>query len=188
MRYVFWLFIVLAFFVVIIATVLHHGSGTKTSKQNGTPVVLTDYIDKNSEVHVYADGPINAIEKHQAVEIIVSQSKRQLTIFNGYNLAVSNRQTYSNDHASYDNFMNALSLLGFVKERTNANPVSEKGVCPTGTRYIYELRNDGKDVTRLWATTCSKNLGTFGGSRTSVNDLFQKQIPDYAKLTEHVQH
>ncbi len=183
MRYILGLFLVLAFFVVIIATILHHSPNSKSSTKNGSAVVLTDYIDKNSEVHLYIDGEINAPEDHQAVEIIVSPTSRQLTVFQGYNLGVAFRQGFGNDKASYDNFMHAIGLLGFVKER-NVSQTNEKGVCPTGDRFIYELREDGKNVTRLWAATCNKSLGTFAGATSSVNKLFQKQIPNYAKLIE----
>ena len=188
MRYFLGLLAVVAFIILVVVIVMHGGSKTTTPKTaNGAKtVVLTDYIAKNSEVHLYMDGQINAIEDHRAIEIVVTPTTRTLTVYKGYDLSVLRRQTYTNDQPAYDNLLHALSLAGFVKEKTGVRQTDERGVCPSGDRFIYELREDGKDVTRLWTTTCGTGLGTYGGVNFRTRDLFQKQIPDYLKLTQGI--
>ncbi len=188
MRYFAGLLAVVAFIILVVVILTHRGPKTATTKTaNGAKTVqLTDYIDKNSEVHLYVDGQLNAIEDHRAMEIIVAPKSRTMTVYQGYNLDVLRRQTYTNDQASYDNFMRALAHLNFVKERVGVKQIDERGVCPAGNRYIYELREDGQDVTRLWSTSCG-GQGTFIGIGPSIRMLFQKQIPDYSKLLQNVQ-
>jgi len=187
MRYFAGLLAVVAFIVLVVLIVTHNGSKPATTKTaNGTKIIkLVDYIDKNSEVHLYMDGPINASEMHRAAEIIVTPTSRTMTVYQGYNLDILRRKTYSNDQAAYDNFLHALNLLNFLKSRTGVKQTDERGVCSAGDRFIYELREDGKDVTRLWSTSCG-NQGTFGGDPSRTRTLFQKQIPDYNALVLNV--
>jgi hypothetical protein len=147
---------------------------------------LTDYIDKDSEVRIFADGPINAREEHRAIEIDVTASSRTMTIYKDYDLSVIRRKTYSNDEAAYDHLLRALSQQGFINAKTKVKQTDERGVCPTGFRYMYELRENGKLKTRLWTTSCSKSQGTFAGLADPVQDLFQKQIPDYDLIIQSV--
>ncbi len=184
MRYFLGLLAVVALFILVVVIVTHGGPKTTTPKTaNGSKaVVLTDYIDKNSEVHLFTDGQINAEENHRATEIIVSKDTRTMTVYKGYNLEVLRQQTYPNTPAAYDNFLRALAQTNFIKEKTGVKQTDERGICASGSRIIYELRDSGKDVTRLWSTSCGTSQGTFGGAAIRAQLLFQKQIPDYNKL------
>jgi hypothetical protein len=49
-------------------------------------------------------------------------------------------------------------------------------------RTIYELNDSGDSLVRLWGSTCGEKIGTFGGSKSGVQELFQDQITDYDKI------
>lgn len=182
MRYFAGLLAVVAFIVLVAVVVTRSISHTTTPKKDAKTVVLTDYIDKNSEVRYYLDGRINAAEDHRAIEIVVTPQTRTLTLYKGYDLNVLRQKTFANTPAAYDTFLHALQLQNFVKERTNVKITEEKGVCPEGFRYTYTLRDGGDDVTKLWSSDCSSTPGTFAGAAAMIKELFQRQIPDYDKL------
>lgn len=184
MRYFLGLLAIVAFVVLIVVVFTRQGPRTPTV---GNKIVkLTDYVNKNSEVRLTIDGSINAEENHRSIQISITPNSRTLTVFQGYDQTVLRQQAYPNASSAYDNFLRALANLSFIKERTGIKQTDERGVCPTGNRYIYQLREDDKDVTRLWSTSCSGGQGTFAGNGPTVRDLFQRQIPDYAKLTADV--
>jgi hypothetical protein len=186
-RYFAGLLAVVAFIILVVVVVIKSVSHTTTPKNGAKTIVLTDYVDKNSEVRLYIDGRINSIEEHRAIEIVVAPEGRTLTVYKGYNLDVLKRKTYPEDQPAYDTFLYALALQGFVKERTNAKITDDTGVCPEGFRYIYKLRSDGDDVLRLWSSDCNSTPGTFAGKASEIKLLFQRQIPDYDRLISDVE-
>ncbi len=185
MRYFLGLVALLAFIVLVVVVVTHHGSKNNVPARKNP--VAADYVDKNSMVRLTTDGEINAEELHRSTAITVTPDSRSLIIYKGYNQEVLNQYNYSNEKAAYASFLKAISLLGYTSERKNAKPAEEVGVCPLGSRYIYELESDNKNISRLWSTTCTKSQGTFAGSAATTITLFQAQIPDYSKLTSNVQ-
>jgi len=78
----------------------------------------------------------------------------------------------------------ALDLAGFTKGDAKSTNTNERGYCPTGDRYIFEIVNGASDAQRYWSTSC-RNSGTFKGNVAQVKQLFIAQIPpvDFAKET-----
>ncbi len=187
MRYFLAFLGLIAIIVLMIVLIVNHGPGTTTGTTSGKQVIhASDYIDKNSEVSLTTDGQINASEFHRTIKITITANSRNLTVFKGYEGAVLKQQNYPNDKSAYDSFMHSLDKAGFTKEKTGVTQVDERGVCPTGSRFIYQLRNDDKDLLRLWSVSCTNTQGTFAGVGSTVRSLFQKQIPDYSKQLQGV--
>lgn len=189
MRY-FIVTVVIIFLMLIGAVVLVSRNRNRSAddEPKAVPVnsVLTDYITSASEVRYIQDGKIVGDDQHRAIRISISDDKRELEILQGYDGQVIDRHLFSNDRAAYDVFMYALANAQFIAERKNVKVTDEKGVCPTGRRYIYELRNNDETVKRLWNVSCNTASGTFAGQSSLVRQLFQQQIPDYHKLTGKV--
>jgi hypothetical protein len=188
MRYFLGLLGVVAFIILVIVLIMRSGpKNATTNTPGGAKIVkLADYINKDSEVRLTIDGQVNAEENHRTIQIAVTPNSRSLTVFKGYTQEALKQQTYPNNGAAYDAFLRTLANLNFVKEKPGVRQTDERGVCPTGNRYIYELREGGKEVLRLWSTNCSSSQGTFAGTASAIQSLFQRQIPDYNKLTGDV--
>ena len=62
--------------------------------------------------------------------------------------------------------------------RSSAN---EKGYCPLGNRYVFEIIEGGDAIQRYWATNCA-NRKTYKGNLSLTLMLFQAQVPDYNTL------
>ena len=168
--------------IIMLASRPDNPSGTKT-----TPAVkLADYADKtNSQVSLTNQGRIVGDDTYRAIRITVSQSSRSIEVIRGYDGTVEKSQQYENTRAAYDVFLRALQNLNFTK--TKASPYTdERGVCPTGNRFIYRLEDGSSTVHRSWSATCG-NAGTFAGSGPTVRQVFQNQIPDYNKFIVGVQ-
>jgi len=134
---------------------------------------------------VIIDGPITAEQTHREVKIDISQNQAILTVYQGYEQTVLRSQSYANNQSAFAVFLHALNVNGFTKGNPDPSMRDERGYCAAGDRYIFSLTNDGKDIQRYWTTSCNTG-GTYNGNRPETIDLFQKQIPDYSKLTTNV--
>ncbi|MGH7237397.1 MAG: hypothetical protein ACREGF_02580, partial [Candidatus Saccharimonadales bacterium] len=95
-------------------------------------------------------------------------------------------KTYPNNSSAYGVFLRALDLAGFTNGKTDPGLADYRGYCPAGTIYIYQIINGNDNRTQqYWGTSCG-GQGTFQGSATSVNYLFEQQIPDYAAVTANL--
>jgi hypothetical protein len=173
---------VLIFFVVKIF------GGHPKPKPNPTPTApvvkpLPDYADTYAEVNFTIDGRINGDDQHRAIKITVDQFQRKIDILGGYNYNVIEEHKQPNNQQAYSVFLKAINNEGFtIKRQNNTSPNSETGQCPLGIRTIYELNDSGDSLVRLWGSTCGQKVGTFGGSKTAIQTLFQAQITDYDKI------
>jgi hypothetical protein len=73
-----------------------------------------------------------------------------------------------------------------AKLKNSKAPADERGQCPLGFRYILDLNDGSDDLSRLWASSCGSKVGTSGGSITTLQALFQAQIPNYSQLVSQV--
>lgn len=175
-------------FLVFLGWLLFHG-GSKPANQPGTKkvIVLTDYTDTDSAVRFTLDGQINSEEKHRIIRITVGRNSRNIDVLQGYENHLLKSESFANNEAAYNVFLHALQGQSYTVER-KVKDKDPTGKCPLGYRYSYELINDTDELQNLWTTTCSGSVtGTFGGKTTTVNQLFQLQIPDYNKFTQDVQ-
>lgn len=183
------IFLTIILGLVLIFTIFTRGGSNKTQTkkekpQPPKPLVLTDYIERDSKVVFTVDGQVVADEKHQAVRITVGRSSKQIEILQGYQGNVIKSQSFDNNQQAYDVFLRALSRLGFAKKRSTT-VTDERGVCPTGQRYISQIIDNNDQVLRTWSISCGSG-GTSGAVTPSVLSLFQKQVPDYSKFTSGV--
>lgn len=186
MKYIVGAFAVLLVVASIIALILGLiGRGDRPATIDDERSTLTEHMDSSSEVTFTTYGRIIADEEFRAIRIRVSDRERSVEVLRGYNLAVEERQRFSNNTNSYGAFMYSLENAGFLEMRTGQAD-REDGKCPTSQRYVYELDIDNEQVHRSWASTCRGEQGTFGGNRSIVDRLFQAQIPDYRDLSRSV--
>jgi hypothetical protein len=83
--------------------------------------------------------------------------------------------------------MLSLSHAGFTKGNADKALSDERGYCPLGSRYIFELIDEnGKTIERYWATSCGKPK-TYQGNVSLTRSLFQAQVPDYSRLIQQDQ-
>lgn len=183
MRY-FIVTVIVIFLMLVGAIVLvSRGRDDKSNDPNSdttAPRSIVDYVNNNSEVRFTIDGKVVGDDQHRAIRISIAADKRELEIIQGYDGTVIKRELWSNDRSAYDVFLHALNTAQFNKIRENQD-TDEKGKCPTGRRYIYELFENGVSVKRVWTTSCSTSQGTFAGNNSLAQTLFQQQIPEYGK-------
>ena len=178
-------------FILILMIISRLGSGPKkpssaTKKNTVTNAIdVTKYANSNSKVILTVDGRINGDDQHRAIRITVDENMRTAEIIQGFEGYVINTQSAVNYPAAYEKFIFAISRYGFSKER-KTTLTDDRGVCPLGQRYIYEIYENDRSVMRRWATSCG-NLGTLAGNPTQINELFQRQVTDYSKFVSKVQ-
>lgn len=183
MKYVLGTLATIVVLVLLVIFVFNRGdSNTPDSKETVTKLV--DYADKGSEVSHTTVGPLVGEDEHREIRITVSRSERRLEIISGYSNSVISTQTFANTSDAYENFLSALGGQGFLTQK-DSDVEDQRSVCPSGRRYIYELREGNDSVSSLWSVSCNKS-GTFNGRSGSVRELFQRQIPDYSRLVSGV--
>ncbi len=176
-------FIVLLVIAVVTLVSRDNDQPNETANQAGTRLVVLSEEAKDGKVILTINGKVVGEEQHRSIRITISHTNRILEVLRGYEFAVDKNQTFSNNDAAYDVFLHALDNAGFIRER-NFTPRDERGVCPLGNQFIYELK-DSTDI-KLWSTSCNSKEGTFAGQAKLIQDLFKAQIPDYSKLVSGV--
>lgn len=194
MRYYLAAVIIVLFAIASIITVsLQPGkkSTTKTvsTSQNSSkstpagPVKLLDYENEDAMLVATLQGRLIGNESRRSIRITVTPSYRSLEILEGYDEVVIDRHLFSNNQNAYVSFLKAVNNAGFVNKR-NSLTTDERGVCPHGQTYIFELFNaKNQSVSRLWSVSCAANIGPFAGSAQGLILLFQNQITGYPELT-----
>jgi hypothetical protein len=180
------IFLLVSFLLIFLVVKIFGGHPKKSpNPSTTTPVVnpLPDYADTYAEVSFTTDGHINGNDQHRAIKITIDQFQRKLDILGSYDYNVLEEHKLPNTEQAYSVFLKAINNEGFVlKRKNNTSPSSETGQCPLGMRTIYELNDSGDSLVRLWGSTCGEKIGTFGGSKSGVQELFQDQITDYDKI------
>jgi hypothetical protein len=186
MRYILWFLAVIGLIIILI--ILLFGHGVKSTKSASiTPQELLSYSsNSNSEVRATIDGPINANQDHQSVQITVNQNDVTYDQLTGYEGQVVNQQTFSSNQPAYAVFLHALNVAGYTEGNSSSSLSDERGYCATGERYIFEVINNGKDVSRFWSTSCG-NPRSYNGSLDLTLTLFENQVPNFGTLTQNLQ-
>jgi len=171
--------------IIFIGFKIFGGPREKPTPTPAGPVVksLPEYADTYAEVIMTMDGRVVGDDKHRAIKITVDQFQRRIDIIGGYQGNILETHTFTNNQAAYDVFLRSLRTEGFTTRlKATRYPNDERGQCPLGTRTIFELNDSGESLSRLWASTCGSKVGTFGGSTSALQTLFQGQITDYSTL------
>lgn len=171
--------------IIILILLIFHG-GSNKAKVPTTAKTLDSYANTNAEAQLTIDGPINAPQNHQQIQISVGQDETTFEQLQGYNGSVVNLQSFTNTEASYSAFLHALTVAGFTDGNTSSSLGDDQGYCPLGSRYIFQLTQNGNNIERFWATNCG-NPKTYLGNLNLTLALFQAQVPGYNTLTQNIQ-
>ncbi len=160
------------------------GSGSSNGDQN-KPINLQDFRE-NGSMKLVQNGRVTAPENHFRVVITISNSTRTIDIYNGYNTPPTTSQSYSNNQASFDAFLGALTGNGFTNSQPIPSGINYQTYCTAGIRYSYQI--PAGDIMKMdnWNSSCNPKNGSFAGNSTQVQQLFRLQIPDYNQLTSRV--
>ena len=184
MRYFIGFLITIGLIIILIVLLLGGGGGNGPKKPKTTKA-LADYASTEAEVRMTIDGPVNADQTHQQIRITVDNNVTTYEQIQGYQDTVVNSQNFDNNENSYSNFLYALGHAGFTKGDITKALANDKGYCPLGNRYIFELIDNGKDVQRFWGTSCGGHAPkTYRGNLNLTITLFQAQVPNYQNLTQ----
>jgi hypothetical protein len=149
------------------------------------PTPLVDYSNTSTVVEMTIDGPVTADQNHNAVQMIVGQTSSEINIIQGYQNDVINTQSYPNNSAAYGWFLRSLDLAGYSEGKNDPSLTDYRGYCSTGDIYIYQVINGTNTIEQYWNTSCG-GQGTFKGSYSLVQNLFEAQFPDYSDITSNV--
>ena len=175
MRYFFGFLAAIGLIVLVFILILKGFSGGGTPKNQLNLSSLAQNSDTMMRLTI--DGPINADQKHVGVRVTVSAAETQMEAYHGYQNNVTNQKTYGNNQDAYNNFLHALQLAGFTRGSTDPKRADERGYCPLGNRYVFEVVHGADDQQRFWSSSCGQ--GNFGGKTSLVLTLFRQQVPDY---------
>lgn len=178
-RYFIGFLVTVGLIILLIVLLFHHGG----SKVPVTKTPLTSYANTDTVVRETIDGPINAPQNHRQLQITVGRDNTTFEEIGGYDGNVIKTQTYGMTQNAYANFLFALNRAGYTQGNTDSALKDERGYCPEGRRYIFEVIQGGNDLERYWVTTCSGTPKTFNGKSSLIIDLFRAQVPDYTNLT-----
>lgn len=176
---------IIAIGLLILVIVLLFRGGGKPQEVANTDKPLTSYSNTDADVRMTIQGPIVADQDYRQVEIIVDRDNVNYAQIKGYNGDVIQRQQFANNEAAYSNFLYALARAGFTQGDKSEALSNEKGRCPLGRRYVFELRQGGETLQRFWATSCG-GVKSYKGNMSLTITLFQAQVPDYSRLTGNV--
>jgi hypothetical protein len=178
--------VLLVLLVAGIANLIRGDNGGAEATPEPEDIVLTNYDTDDSRLRLIYDGKVIANETRRSLRITISSDERLFELLEGYDGVAIKRKTYPNTSSAYENLVRAADFEGFILAQDNNLGDDERGVCPEGQRTVTELINDGDVISRLWAASCNRKLGTLAGDSKALLRLFQNQIPDYKELTQGV--
>lgn len=165
--------------IILIIVLLVRGGGSDPK----TDIDLADYLTGTSQVRMTVEGQVAASENRYVSRISVNQDEATIDVIQGYEGDVIRSKSYPMNPNAYAEFLLSLRRAGFTVGNDNSDMRDQRGYCPLGSRNIYELYDDGKQVLRYWNTSCDPKQGTFKGNTSLVTTLFRLQIPAYNELT-----
>ncbi len=172
----------------MLSTVFVVGRVRKATTPTNVPKTVhpADYVDNaSSKVSWTQQGRLVGNDLRRSVKITVTPTERRVDLLDGYDQKITKTTIFTNDKVGYTSFLLALENLNFGRERKVTQP-DERGVCPLGQRYIYELHDGGTQKIRLWSDSCVAAEGTYAGSATTTRQLFKAQITGYEKFISGV--
>lgn len=182
LRYLIGFFVSIGLIILLIVLIF---GGNGKPKVSTTSKTLDSYASSDATVSLTVDGPITADQTHQAIKITVSNSSAVYEQIQGYQGNVVKQQSYASNTPAYANFLFALERGGFTLGDKSSSLSDERGYCPLGDRYIFQINQDGRQLERYWATNCSGTPKSFKGNANLMITLFRHQIPDYENLSSN---
>lgn len=192
MRYVIGLLFLLAAIIVMVVlfniakSIFTGGSDDKQPASNNRSFDLAEARKSGESVRFTTKGPIVGNEEHRNIRITVDPQTRRLEVIQGYDGQVIRTQETTNTQEAYEAFINALNGVGFTRALDPEGRGSEDQSCPQGRKYNYEVAPGSSESFYSWGVTCSRKQGTFAGDHAAVQNLFQRQIPEYREAVSDV--
>ena len=179
--------LVIAFFTIVTAAVFI-GRGNSGSNAPARITKLAEYDDNdNASVSWTQQGRLVGEDQRRAIRVTITRNKRTVEVLAGYPERVERSAEFPNSSEAFAAFTRALDAANFGRERNVAQP-DERGICPTGNRFIYRLADAGQEVMRTWSDSCRNSDGPFGGGTTAglIAKLFKDQITGYGQFVSGV--
>jgi hypothetical protein len=171
--------------ILIILVIIAVTSGLhSTKKVVKDQIKVSDYAQTDVAVRLTIEGPIGSNESHQSTVITIARGSRTTQFYHTYNNELVAGQSYENNQAAYEQFVYALQYQGFTQQNKKSTQDDDRGLCPTGQHYIYEIVDGDTTIMRLWSDSCSDPQHTFAGNGPLIRQLFRNQIPDYTLQTQ----
>lgn len=190
LKYFIGFFITVGLIIAIIVLIFggNNGGGKKTQTTATSEQTLNSLADTDTKVRTTIQGPINADPIHEQVRITVDREGSFFEYIQGYENNVVKSQGYESNQVAFTNFLHALTNAGFDKGDDSKELSDERGSCPLGDRYIFEIIENGKITSRYWSTDCGKKTGNYLGNTPLTLTLFRNQIPDYQTLIQDAEN
>lgn len=180
LRYIIGFLLAIGLIVLVIVLIIHSFSSGGAPSQSA--IDLKNDANTGTVVRYTIDSPVAASQDHNDVIITVDNTDATIKVTQGYEGDVIRTKSYSMNTSAYAVFLRSLDADGFTDGNIDPKKADERGQCALGERYIYEVIGpDGTTKQHLWSTSCGG--GTFKGSVSHIDSLFQAQIPDYNDLT-----
>jgi hypothetical protein len=184
MRYIIGFLITIGLIILLVVSLVGGGNNGK-QKVPETSKPLESYSNTDVLARLTIGGPITAPQNYDEIRITVGKASTTYEHIVGFDGAVKESRSYPMTPNAYNNFLHALSVVGFTQGNTSSDLRDERGQCPQENRYVYELIDGSSDIVRFWSTDCGKP-STYQGAPQATNDLFRAQVPDYGNLTENI--
>ena len=183
MRYFLGFLVTMGLIILLIILLFR---GASHPRQAITAKSLESYATTDAEVVLTIDGRVVYNHEHQQIRISVGRSNVNFKHIEGYEGSVKKSESFPNNENAYAVFLNALQHEGFTLGDNTRQFRDERGYCPEGQRYIYEIVQGDKIIQRYWSSTCG-NPKTFNGSSDTIIELFKAQVPNYSDLTASIE-
>ncbi|HSX00208.1 MAG TPA: hypothetical protein VLH38_04195 [Patescibacteria group bacterium] len=166
-------------FVLVVRGFSHHSSNPPKNQSQ-----LSDYTNTSTIMRLSIEGPVAADQSYSEVQVTIGRDANTIEVIKGYQGQVLKSKTFPNNSDAYGNFLRALQLLNYTKGTETPGLADERGYCPDGNRYVYEIVSGAAEVQRYWIGSCG--VGTFKGNSAEIRKLFIRQIPGYASFVSNL--
>jgi len=163
------------------------GNGQQSQAPSDADKTLNSLADTDTQIRATIQGPINAEQIHEQVQITINRENNNFEFIRGYENGVVDSQNFVSNETAFTNLLHALTNAGYGQGDDSDAIADERGACPFGQRYIFEIIENGKVTSRYWSTDCGNKTGNYLGKTTVTLDLFKAQIPGYDDLTEQAE-
>ncbi len=172
--------VIIAFLAIVGTVVLVSSGGSESKSIPARNTVVADYDSKDSaSVSWTQNGRLVGDDERKAIRVTVTRNRRTVEILSGYSARVEKSSEFINTPEAFEFFVRALDNASFGRERTVKNP-DDRGMCPTGSVFVYRLTDMSAEIMRTWSDSCSKVDGPYGGGNAPlIGKLFKAQITDY---------
>lgn len=172
----------IAALVSLARVVFWPGESTDTVKVDTAEQTLLSSDVKNS-VEMRVRNDIVGDENFRSYRVTISPESRTFVSYKGYSGTAIDTVTLKNTPAAYEEFTYALKRARMIDGTQLTDEKNDlRGICATGTLYVFEVRTGNDIVKQLWTSTCSDAKGSLRVSYRPLHDLFVDQVPDAAKL------